>query len=205
VFEKTTGMKKMTAPAYQVAMDGADIDKNRNNIPAIPMPLQLPLPVPMPMQFPILPDFAMDPVPPYYPNTGAGMPPMAGIDDAGGIQINDALFGNSIVAPPQMNFYHQMGMGAAADQMGMGAAAGQMDMGVAADQMGIGAAVAQMGMGAVGAGGFDVAALESRPSLMVSQKDDQTNAAKISSMMSVTGPRPATTTIEMDDIWKYNY
>jgi hypothetical protein len=80
-----------------------------------------------------------------------------------------------------------------------------MDMGVAADQMGIGAAVAQMGMRAVGAGGFDVAALESRPSLMVSQKDNQTNAAKISSMMSVTGPRPATTTIEMDGIWKYKY
>jgi hypothetical protein len=120
VFEKTTGMKKTTAPAYQVAMDGADIDQNQNNILAIPMPLQLPLPVPMPMQFPILPDFAMDPVPPYYPNTGAGMPPMAGIGDAGGIQINDTLFDNSIVVPPQMNFYHQMGMGAAADQMGMG-------------------------------------------------------------------------------------
>ena len=96
-------------------MDGAEIDQNQNNISTtpIPMPLQLPLPVPMPMQFPILPDFAMDPVPPYYPNTGAGMPPMAGIGGAGRLQINDALFNNPIVAPPQMNFYHQMGMGSA--------------------------------------------------------------------------------------------
>ncbi|CAD6239216.1 unnamed protein product [Miscanthus lutarioriparius] len=126
VFEKTTGIKKTTTPAYQVNMASAEIDQNQNNIPAIPvpMPLQLPLSVPMPMQFPILPDFGMDPVAPYYPNAGAGMPavmpPMAGIGGAGGLQINDAMFGNPIAAPPQMNIYHQMGMEAVAGQMDMG-------------------------------------------------------------------------------------
>ncbi|PWZ34107.1 NAC domain-containing protein 100 [Zea mays] len=196
VFNKTTGIKKTAAPAYQVAMAGAEMDQNQNNIPAIPipMPLQLPLPVPMQMQFPILPDFVMDPVAPYYPNPNAGagmMPPMAaGIGGAGGLQINGALFGNPMPAPLPMNFYHhQMGMGAAAGQVDMGAAAGQMDMGAAG----------------AGAGGFDVAAPESRPSSMVSQKDEQANAAEISSMMSVTGPGSATTTIEMDGIWKYKY
>jgi hypothetical protein len=69
------------------------------------------------MQFPIMPDFAMDPVPPYYPNPNAGvgmplvMPLMAGIGDADGLQINGALFGNLMVAPPPMNFYRQMSMG----------------------------------------------------------------------------------------------
>ncbi|CAD6267327.1 unnamed protein product [Miscanthus lutarioriparius] len=69
VFDKTTRIKKTTAPVYQVAMAGAEIDQNQNNILAIPipMPLQLPLPVPMAMQFPILPDFAMDPVAPTTP------------------------------------------------------------------------------------------------------------------------------------------
>ena len=67
-------------------MAGAEIDQNQNNILAIPipMPLQLPLPVPMAMQFPILPDFAMDPVAPYYPNGGVGMPPLSGIGSTGG-------------------------------------------------------------------------------------------------------------------------
>jgi hypothetical protein len=126
VFEKTTRIKKMTTPAYQVAMASAEIDQNQNNIPAIPvpMPLQLPLSVPMPMQFPILPDFNMDPVAPYYPNAGAWMPtmmpPMEGINGAGGLQINSAMFGNPIAAPPQMNIYHQMSMGAATGQMDMG-------------------------------------------------------------------------------------
>jgi len=172
VFDKTTRIKKTTAPVYQVAMAGAEIDQNQNNILAIPipMPLQLPLPVPMAMQFPILPDFAMDPVAPYYPNGGVGMPPMAGIGSAGGLEINGALFGNPMAAPLPMNFYHQMDMGAVAGQMGMEAIAGHMDMGAAS------------------AGGFDVAAPESRPSSMVSQKDERANAAEISSMMSVTGP-----------------
>jgi hypothetical protein len=167
VFDKTNGIKKTTAPAYQVAMVGTEIDQNLNNIPAIPIPMlpQLPLVVPMPMQFPIMPDFAMDPVAPYYPNAGAGMPPMmppmAGIVAIGELQINDAQFGNPMAAPPLMNFYHQMGMGAAAGQMGMGEAAGQMCMGAAAGQM---------DMGAPGAGGFDVAAAESIPSSMVSQQ-----------------------------------
>ena len=51
----------MTVPAYQVAMPGAEIDQNQNNIPAMPIPmsLQQPQPVRMPMQYPILPDFAM--------------------------------------------------------------------------------------------------------------------------------------------------
>ncbi|CAD6225077.1 unnamed protein product [Miscanthus lutarioriparius] len=91
VFDKTTRIKKMTTPAYKVSMAGAEIGQNQNNIPAIPipMPLQLPLPVPMPMQSPILPDFATDPVPPYFPNTGTGMPPMmssmAGIGGTSGL------------------------------------------------------------------------------------------------------------------------
>ena len=69
----------------------------------------------------------------------------------------------------------------------MGELAGQMHMGAPVGQMGIGA-IGQMDIGAAGAGGFDVAAPESRPSSMVSQKDEQANAAEISSMMSVTGP-----------------
>ena len=137
MFHKTTGIRKMTVPVYQVAMPGAEIDQNQNNIPAMPIPmsLQLPQPVPMPMQYPILPDFAMDPVPTYYPNpnAGVGMPlvmrPMVGIGGADGLQINGALFGNPMVVPPPMNFYHQMGMGVVAGQMGMGEPAGQMSMG----------------------------------------------------------------------------
>lgn len=166
MFHKTTGIKKTTtaAPAYQVAMAGAEMDQNQNNIP-----------FPMPMQFSMLPDFSLDPVPPYYPypNAGAGMPmlPMAaGIGGgAGGLHLNGAaLFGNPMAAPQPMSFYHQMGTGTAC------------------------------------AGGFDVSAPESRPSSMVSQKDDQANGAEISSMMSVAGPGPATTTtIEMDGVWKY--
>jgi hypothetical protein len=206
VFQKTTGIKKATAPAYQVTMARTEIDQNQNNVPSIliPMPLQLPLPVPMPvfvpMQFPILPDFAMDLVAPYYPNVWVGMPPMmppvAGISGAGGLQINSTLFGNPIVMSPQINFYHHMGMWAAA---------GQMDMGAAAGQIGMGAAVAQMDMGAAGASGFDGAATVSSPSSMVSQKGEPANATEISSMMSVTGLGSMTTTIEMDGIWKYKY
>ena len=174
MFHKTTGIKKTTAaPAYQVAMAGAEMDQNQNNFPGIPFP--------MPMQFPMLPDFSLDPVPPYYPNAaGAGMsmlPMAAGIGGgAGGFQLNGAaLFGAAIglpnrAAPQPMSFYHQMGAA-----------------------------------GTACAGGFDVSAPESRPSSMVSQKDEQANAAEISSMMSVTGPGSATTTIEMDGIWKYKY
>jgi hypothetical protein len=62
-----------------------------------------------------------------------------------------------------------------------------------------------MGMGAAGAGGFDVATPKSSSSSLVSQKDEQANAAEISSMMFVTGLGSATTTIEMDGIWKYKY
>jgi hypothetical protein len=71
----------------------------------------------------------MDPMAPYYPNAGVGMlpmmPPMAGIGGASGLEINGALFGNPMAAPP-MNFYHQMDMGVVAGQMGMEAIAGQM-------------------------------------------------------------------------------
>jgi len=70
--------------------------------------------------------------------------------------------------------------------------------------MGMGAA-GQMDMGPAGPGGFDVAAPKSSPSSMVLQKGEQANAAEISSMMLVTGPGSATTTIEMDGIWKYKY
>lgn len=184
VFEKTTGIKR-TASVYHVQMADAEIDPNHN------IPIPMPLPVPIPMQLPILQDFVMDPMAPYYPNAGTGMPPMvppmAGIGGASGLQINGALFGNPIAAPPQMNYYHQMGIG------------------VAAGQMGIGAAVAQMDMGEASTGGFDIATPDSRPSSMVSQKDEQANAAEISSMMSVTGPGSTTTTVDMDGIWKYKY
>lgn len=73
VFHKTNGIRKTTAPTYEVAMPDHEIDQNQSNIPA------------MPMHLPILQDFAMDPVPPYYPNPSIGtgmppmMPPMAGI------------------------------------------------------------------------------------------------------------------------------
>ncbi|EES17917.1 NAC domain-containing protein 100 [Sorghum bicolor] len=212
VFHKTTGIRKTTIPAYQVAMPDAEIDQNQNNTLAIPVPMQLQLPqsMPMPMQCPILPDFSMDPVPPYYPNSNTGigmplvMPPMAGIGGTGGLQINGSLFNNPMVVPPSMNFYHQMGMGSSAGQMGTGEPIGQMDMGALVGQMGIGP-VAQMDMGAASASGFNVAMSESRPSSMVLQKDEQANAAEITSMMSVSGPGSATTTIEIDGIWKYKY
>jgi hypothetical protein len=42
------------------------------------------------------------------------MPLMAGIGSTGGLQINDALFGNPMVAPLPMNFCHQMGIRALA-------------------------------------------------------------------------------------------
>jgi hypothetical protein len=58
--------------------------------------------------------------------------------------------------------------------MGMGEPAGQMGMGAPVGQMGIGA-IGQMDIGAAGASGFDVAALKSRPSSMVLQKDEQAN------------------------------
>jgi len=184
-------------------MPGAEIDQNQNNIPAMPIPmsLQQPQPVRMPMQYPILPDFAMDPVPPYYPNPNASMgmplvmPPMVGIGGVGGLHINGALFGNPMAMPPLMNFYHQMGMAAADGQMGMGAPLGQMGTG----------AIGQMDMGAASAGGFDVAAPESRPSSMLLQTDEHANAAEITSMISVTGLGSMATTVEMDGIWKYKY
>jgi hypothetical protein len=66
--------------------------------------------------------------------------------------------------------------------------------------MGMGAA-GQMDMGATGTGGFDVVV----PGLssIVSQKDEQANAAEIWSMMSIAGLGSATPNIEMDGIWKY--
>jgi hypothetical protein len=54
--------------------------------------------------------------------------------------------------------------------------------------MGMGAAAGHMDMGAASAGSFDVAAPKSRPSSMMSQKDECANATEISSMLSVTGP-----------------
>ncbi|CAD6340954.1 unnamed protein product [Miscanthus lutarioriparius] len=111
VFDETTRIKKTTTPVYKVAMASTEIDQNQNNILAIPipMPLQLPLPVPMPKQFPILPDFPMDPMDPYFLDAGADMPPMmlpmAGIGGAGGLQINDALFSNPIATSRQTNVY----------------------------------------------------------------------------------------------------
>lgn len=178
VFNKTTGVKKTTAPANQVPMVGAEIGQNQNNILDIPapVPLQLPLAVPMAMQFPILPIFDKVPMAPYYPNPDAdtGMPPMMmPMEAIGGVdwlEINVTLFGNLMVAPTHMNFYHQMGMGAGVGQLDMGAAAGQMVMGEAG----------QMDMGAAGVDGSS--------SSMVSQNDEQANDAEVSSMMSVTGP-----------------
>ena len=41
VFHKTTRIRKMTVLAYQVAMPGAEIDQNQNNIPAMPIPMPL--------------------------------------------------------------------------------------------------------------------------------------------------------------------
>ena len=41
VFDKTTRIKKTTTPAYKVAMAGAEIGQNQNNIPAIPIPMPL--------------------------------------------------------------------------------------------------------------------------------------------------------------------
>lgn len=98
-------------------------------------------------------DFAIDPVAPNYPNTSVVMPPMmlpmAGISGACRFLINDALFDNLIAALPHMNFCHQMSIGPTASHMGM-EAIGQMDMGAACTD------------------NFIVAALESRPSSMVS-------------------------------------
>ncbi|CAD6334389.1 unnamed protein product [Miscanthus lutarioriparius] len=122
----------------------------------------------------------MDPVPTYYPNPNAGV-------------------GMPLVMRPMVD-----GHGGSRWPNGHGGTSRPDENGGTIGQMGIGA-IGQMDIGAAGAGGFDVAAPESRPSSMVLQKDEQANVAEISSIMFVTGPGSATTTIEMDGIWKYKY
>ena len=108
VFHKTTGIKKVPAPApssYDIAMAYAGIDQS-----------SIPMPMPMPMQYPILQDFTMDPAVPFYSTTCASsmsvppvMPPMAGVGSAR-LDMYGAQFGNPMANVSSMSFFHQMGM-----------------------------------------------------------------------------------------------
>ncbi|KAJ1283013.1 hypothetical protein BS78_03G095100 [Paspalum vaginatum] len=164
VFHKTSGVKKAPVMlSHPVDMGAAASDIDQTSIPLL-----------MPMQFPILPDFTLDPMASFYSTAGASsstvpplMPPMAGMGSAE-LQVNDALFGNQMAPPPPpMPFCHQMGA-----------------------------------IGVAGTGGFMVAP-ESRPPSMMSQEGtkmspDQTLAIDISSIVS-TVP----STMGMDGMWKY--
>ena len=108
VFHKTTGIKKVPGPApssFDIAMAYAGIDQS-----------SVPMPMPMPTQYPILPDFTMDPAVPYYSTTCASsmsvppvMPPMAGVGSAR-LDMYGAQFGNPMANVSSMSFFHQMGM-----------------------------------------------------------------------------------------------
>ncbi|KAJ1283012.1 hypothetical protein BS78_03G095000 [Paspalum vaginatum] len=166
VFHKTSGVKKAHAPlSYPVEMGATGGDMDQTSIP-----------LSMPMQFPILPDFTLDPLASFYSTVDASsslvpplMPPMAGMGSTE-LQVNNAMFRNLMASPPlPMPFVNHM------------------DMGVA------------------GAGGF-MAAPESRPSSLVSHKDtrmspDQTYTIEIPSMVS-TIPAPAAT-MDMNGMWKH--
>jgi len=125
----------MTALTYQEAMASAEIDQNQNNIlpMLIPMSLQLPLLVPLPISHCARichgPAGPLPPQPQHWCGDVADDATYGRYQWRCGLQINAALFTNLMVAPLPMNFYHQMGMGAAAGQMGMGALAGLMGMG----------------------------------------------------------------------------
>ena len=108
VFHKTTGIKKVPGPApssFDIAMAYAGIDQS-----------SVPMPMPTPAQYPILPDFTMDPAVPFYSTTCASsmsvppmMPPMAGMGSAG-LHMNGALFGNPMTNASSVSFFNQMGM-----------------------------------------------------------------------------------------------
>ena len=108
VFHKTTGIKKVHGPvpsSFDIAMAYAGIDQS-----------SVPMPMPTPAQYPILPDFTMDPAVPYYSTTCASsmsvppmMPPMAGMGSAG-LHMNGALFGNPMTNASSVSFFNQMGM-----------------------------------------------------------------------------------------------
>ncbi|WVZ71887.1 hypothetical protein U9M48_020419 [Paspalum notatum var. saurae] len=163
VFHKTSGVKKAPAVlSYPIDMRAGSGDIDQTCIP-----------LPMPMQFPILPDFTLDPMASFYPTAGASssmvlplMPPMVGMGSAV-LQVNDALFGNLMVPPP-MPFCHQMGMGVAG----------------AGGSMAVPESRASM-----------VSQKDARMS------PDQTRAIEIASMVS-TVPAP-TSSMGMDGMWKY--
>ncbi|OEL14884.1 NAC domain-containing protein 100 [Dichanthelium oligosanthes] len=161
---KNTGIKKAPAPPpYHMVAAGGEIDQS-----------SIPIPMPMPLQFPMLPDFTMDPASSYYSTAGARsslvppmMPPMADMGSATGLHINSTLFGNPMSMASSVSFFPQIGMAAA------------------------------------GSSAF-MAAPESIPSSMVLQKDtgmrpSQTKVAEISSM--VFAAPDSAGTIDMDDIW----
>jgi hypothetical protein len=147
VFHKIKGIKKEPAlPPYNNAMDDIGIDQSSVHMP-------------LPLEFPVLPDFTMDPAGINYSTADVSssslphvIPPGIGIAGMGVamFHMNNASLGNSMAVAPQMPFYHQTNIGT------------------------------------VDASGF-MAAPQGVPSLMVSQNDagmslDQTNDAEIPSM-----------------------
>ncbi|PVH39096.1 hypothetical protein PAHAL_5G432200 [Panicum hallii] len=162
VFHKTAGRKRTPAlPQYNLDTTGCGIGERST-------------PMAMPLQFPMLPDFTMDPQVSYYSTTSAisslvspMMPPMP---DMGGIglQMNNTLFRNSKTIVPPMS-YHQLGMGVASTDGFMAAPnSGPLSM------------VSQNGNG---------------------MNPDQTNAIEISSMVPAALEYVAN--MDMGSIWKY--
>ncbi|WVZ77051.1 hypothetical protein U9M48_024953 [Paspalum notatum var. saurae] len=95
VFQKTSGVKNAPAPlSYPVDMGATDGDIDLTN-----------LPLPMAMQFPIMPDFTMDPLASFYSMAGASsssvpplMPAMAGMGSAE-LRVNNAMLSNMMASP----------------------------------------------------------------------------------------------------------
>jgi hypothetical protein len=103
VFHKITGIKKEPAsPPYNNAMDDIRIDQSSVHMP-------------LPLEFPVLPDFTMDPAGINYSTTDVSssslphvIPP--GIAGMGVtmLQMNNASLGNSMAVAPQMPFCQRL-------------------------------------------------------------------------------------------------
>ncbi|KAF8672574.1 hypothetical protein HU200_049260 [Digitaria exilis] len=106
VFHKPNGTNRApTQPPNNLALASNGIDQSN-------------IPIPVPLPFPMLPDFTMGPAMSYYSNTDRSSSPMTpmlpstvGMGNID-IEMNNTMFGNSMVMAPSMS-YHQIGMGAA--------------------------------------------------------------------------------------------
>ncbi|CAO2203050.1 unnamed protein product [Urochloa humidicola] len=135
------------------------------------------IPIPTQLQFPMTSDFTMDPMASYYSTTG----------------------GSSSLVPPMMSA-----------MAGMGNIGFQMNNNLYGNPVAMAPSMPfnhQIAMGAACINGF-MAMPKSGPSSMVQQKDigtncDQNNIAEMVSMVSTTPEFVATTTTDVDGIWKY--